>query len=97
MALQIITANRLLDGEVVYFGENAEWIENVSGAMTVEDADGEASLLAAAKTAEASQKIVGAYLMKVKRDASGIHTLSVKEEIRAKGPTVRYDLGKQAR
>ncbi|WP_020593569.1 DUF2849 domain-containing protein [Kiloniella laminariae] len=97
MALQIITANRLLDGEVVYLGENAEWIENLSGAKTVDDADGEANLLAAAKEAEATQKIVGAYLMKVARDAAGIQTLSVKEEIRAKGPTVRYDLGKQAR
>ena len=90
MAFQIMTANRLLGGEVVYLGENAEWTDKFSAAKTVEDNDGEETLLSEAEKAEANQLIVGAYLIKVARDETGIHTLSVKEGIRAKGPTVHY-------
>ncbi|MEH6632216.1 MAG: DUF2849 domain-containing protein [Halopseudomonas aestusnigri] len=93
MALQIMTANRLLGGEVVYFSENAEWTGDFSAAKTVDDSDGAAVLLDEAEKAEANQLIVGPYLVKVERDETGIRTLSVKEGIRAKGPTVHYGHG----
>ena len=93
MALQIMTANRLLGGGVVYFGENAEWTDDFSAAKTVDDSDGAAVLLKEAEKAEANQLIVGPYLIKVERDETGIRTLSVKEGIRAKGPTVHYGHG----
>ncbi len=90
MALQIMTANRLLGGEVVYLGDNAEWTDKFSAAKTAEDKDGADALLSEAEKAEANQLIVGAYLIKVERDETGLRTLSVKEGIRAKGPTVHY-------
>ena len=90
MSLQIMTANRLLGGGVVYFGEDAEWTDHFSSAKAVEDKDGEALLLAEAEKAEANQIIVGPYLIKVGRNEAGLQPLSVKEGIRAKGPTVEY-------
>ena len=95
MALQIMTANRLLGGEVVYLSENAEWTDQFSTAKTAEDKESAAALLNEAEKAEANQLIVGPYLIKVGQDEAGIHPLSVKESIRAKGPTVHYGHGQQ--
>ncbi|WP_179188686.1 DUF2849 domain-containing protein [Kiloniella majae] len=96
MSLQIMTANRLLGGGVVYFGENEEWTDHFASAKAVEDNDGTAALLAEAEKAEANQLIVGPYLIKVERNEAGLQPLSVKEGIRAKGPTVHYGHGTPA-
>ncbi|WP_421780505.1 DUF2849 domain-containing protein [Kiloniella litopenaei] len=96
MSLQIMTANRLLGGGVVYLGENQEWTDHFTAAKAVEDNDGAEALLAEAEKAEANQLIVGPYLIKVERSDTGLQPLSVKEGIRAKGPTVEYGHGSKA-
>jgi hypothetical protein len=40
--------------------------------------------------------VIGPYLIEVTRAASGARPVSHREAIRARGPTVRPDLGKQA-
>ena len=98
MVLQIMTANRLLDGEVVYLTDSGDWSEHYAKARVVEDKDQAEEVQAIAKQAELDHKTVGAYLAKVDRNEDGsIRLISMKESIRAAGPTTRRDLGKQAK
>ena len=98
MKQQMMTANRLLDGEVVYLCDDGTWSEDYSRARVVSDPAEVAEAQTIARDAEQAQTIVGAYLAKVGRADDGtLSLLSMKETIRATGPTTRRDLGKQAR
>ena len=98
MTQQMMTANRLLDGEVVYLCDDCIWSEDYSRARVVADPAEVTEVQTIARDAERAQHIVGAYLAKVARADDGtLKLLSMKETIRATGPTTRRDLGKQAR
>lgn len=93
---QVLTANRLIDGEVVYLAANGAWVEHLEGARLFDaKAEAEASLEVGLQ-AEREQKIVHAYLFDVKQDNGSLKPVKQREIIRAAGPTVRRDLGKQA-
>lgn len=93
---QVITANRLRDGEVVYFAEPGTWVENIHDASVAEGAEGIAKLLEHAKAEARAIEVLDIYPFEVVRDSGGqISPASVREIIRAAGPTVRKDLGKQ--
>jgi hypothetical protein len=96
MPRQLITANRLIDGEVVYLTPDGGWSERIQDAASDDDADIQARLLARGEAAERALEVVGAYLMPVALEAGRLIPLSQREWIRALGPTVRQDLGKQA-
>jgi len=96
MAVQIITANNLRNGEVVYLSLGAKWTENISEALGVESEDALEGMLATAEMAEKNQQVVGIYTLEVTRNDKALIPLSVKERIRSLGPTTRLDLGKQA-
>jgi hypothetical protein len=90
---QVLTANRLTDGEVVYLAPDGAWVERIDGALVLATAaDGEAAL-AKGVEAERNQVLVHAYLFDVTPDRRPV---KMREIIRAAGPTVRRDLGKQA-
>lgn len=95
MTAQILTASRLREGDVVYFTAAGHWSEWLSDA-TVADAETE-SLLARGKRAEAAGDVIDAYLVAVDVAGGRLAPLSQRERIRARGPTVRADLGKQSR
>ena len=92
----ILTANRLDDGAVVYLtraGGWSEWLEDG------EVADSEAravELLRLGAALVAARQVVDPYLIAVRRDGYGVEPLGQREIIRAKGPSIRRDLGKQA-
>jgi hypothetical protein len=90
---QVLTANRLSDGEVVYLAPGGTWVESIAAAQAVTAADSETALAAGA-AAERDLKIVHAYLFDITPDRRPV---KMREVIRAAGPTVRRDLGKQAR
>lgn len=96
MTIQIITANNLRDGEVVYLAAGSKWTENLTDALGVETPDALESMLATAAKAEENRKVVGVYAIPVTRDGDSLAPQSVKERIRSLGPTTRVDLGKQA-
>jgi len=93
-----VTANRLTDGEVVYFSDQGTWVENFSQAVIVDGAEATEALLEKAKTDGFLQVVIDVYPFEVIADetANGFNPASVRELIRAAGPTVRLDLGKQA-
>lgn len=92
---QVLTANRLNDGEVVYLAADGAWVERIEGAQVLASkSEGEAAL-ATGVEAERNQLVVHAYLFDV-TPADATKPVKMREIIRAAGPTVRRDLGKQA-
>ena len=96
MTHQLLTANRLQDGEVVYLTVDGQWSERLQDAVIRHDEEGQAALLATGMAAEESCEIVGPYLMPVMSESGAFVPLSQRERIRALGPSIRRDLGKQA-
>ena len=97
MALKVVTANRLIDGDVVYLtaaGDWSAWLDESGPAETPED---ETALLERAARSVEDRLVVDPYLIPVARDDGRLRPLSQREIIRAAGPSVRTDLGKQAR
>ncbi len=96
MINQVISANRLGDGVVVYLTANSDWTECLAHAQaTAGKEQGEAALdvaFGAVKTC----LVVDPYLIEIDDSGGERRPTLNRELIRAKGPTVRLDLGKQA-
>jgi hypothetical protein len=95
--LKILTANRLVDGEAVWFSAEQRWSETMEGAEIAADATGEAHLEAIGKAASANNEVVDVNLIDVQLIEGAIRPMRLREQIRAAGPTNRTDLGKQAK
>ena len=95
--MKILTANRLADGEAVWFSATGSWAETIVGADIVADKDGETRLETIGKQAYDNNEVVDVNLIDVNVVGSTIQPLRLREVIRAAGPTNRLDLGKQAR
>jgi len=92
---QMLTANRLVDGDVVYWRAGG-WVEAFAdGDVFSAEADAEAAL-DAAREFVADNVMVNPYLFDVSAEADGARPVTEREIIRAAGPTTRSDLGKQA-
>ncbi len=96
MALTVMTANRLREGDVVYLTAEGAWSQWLHEAEVAGGKDGEARLEAAAQAAEAGRLVIGPYLMKVTEEGGRPRPLGTREKIRAKGPTTHPNFGKQA-
>lgn len=86
---QVITANRLRDGLIVYLTKDDSvtgWTETIGYAHIAGEDEIEA-LLATAKTYEDSNVVVGTYAVEI---AGSKVPLTARERIRAAGPSVRY-------
>ena len=95
--LQAVTANRLRDGEVIFLAPGAGWVERLDEAALFEDAAAAETALAAAKAqAEGDQFAVDVYAFDLRVVDGQRVPVKTRERIRALGPTVRIDLGKQA-
>lgn len=92
---QIITANHLAGGDVVFLADNG-WTPNVDRAVVAEDKAALGALEARAAEAEAMNIVVGTYAVEVRREGSRVVPLHYREVMRTKGPTVRPDLGHQS-
>ena len=85
---QVLTASRLLEGDVVYLTAAGGWSERLDEALVIEGQDEEARRLAEAERAVAERRVVGPYLMTVAPSAEGPQPVSQRERIRARrGPT----------
>jgi len=88
-AYQIITANMLRGGEIVYLtlkDDQAGWSQEIRDAYVFEEAHGEEMLRLAGKD-EKANLVISAYAMEI---TGAFEPLSERERIRAKGPTVAY-------
>src|SRR5262249_9349177 len=96
MSVQIITANRLRDGAVVYLGPGYGLVERLEAAQRLVTKDEVEAALAEAARYVRARLIVNPYAVDATETARGLVPARRREVIRAAGPTVRRDLGKQA-
>jgi hypothetical protein len=90
-----VTANRLNDGIAVWLGPEGRWVERLAEALAIPAAEAEAAL-AVVKAAPDAHRLCDPYLIELAETPAGLGAASHRERIRAAGPTVRRDLGKQA-
>ncbi len=91
--MKAITGNELKSGRVVYLSAAGVWTEHLKDAAVFADDAADVALEAAqARVLD----IADVYLIDVAEDAAPAGRAALKETIRAAGPTVREDLGKQA-
>jgi uncharacterized protein DUF2849 len=93
---QVLTANRLADGEVVFLTRAGDWSLSVDEAALAQEPDAIKALEARGREAEAANIVTGSYLFEAERREGRVLALHIRERIRTLGPTVRLDLGKQA-
>ena len=92
---QILTANTLGQGEVVYFNAEHGWVLGIEQAEILADENAKSALEAASEWVR-RREIVNPYLFAVRVEGGQVTPVKAREVIRAAGPTVRRDLGKQA-
>lgn len=88
MTEQVLTANRLRDGAVVYLTTGGDWSEDIDEARRAAPAEAEAELVPLGARAVAACEVVGPYLIEVEAGAGRVLPRSLRERIRAFGPTV---------
>lgn len=96
MALKAITANRLRDGTVVFLGPEGRWVESLDEAALFDGAEADAALADARERSDRDRFGVDVYAFELSVEDGRRRPVKTRERIRAFGPTVRADLGKQA-
>jgi hypothetical protein len=91
---QMLTANRLRDGDVLYW-RDGDWVLALTDGEVFADPAAADAALAAAGASVKGNLVVAPYLFDVKVADGVIRPVKEREIIRAKGPTVRGE-GKQS-
>ncbi|MBL6938776.1 MAG: DUF2849 domain-containing protein [Alphaproteobacteria bacterium] len=91
---QMLTANRLRDGEVLYW-RAGNWVLTLAEGEVFADPKAADAALAAAARYVKENSVVAPYLFDVRVADGVIKPVKEREIIRARGPTVRGE-GKQA-
>lgn len=95
--MKVITANRLLDGEVVWLGKNGDWQPELPSVHLLEDKKDIAAALAVARRAVLSREIIEPYEVDIALEGGRPVPQRLRERIRAAGPTILPELAKQIR
>lgn len=93
---QIVTANRLRDGLVVYLSADGGWSDRIGDAVEAADEVAARELMETANRSEIECRIVGPYLVKVENAADGPAPVEHREAVRVSGPTVQTSLNRGA-
>lgn len=88
---QIITANRLVDGAVVYQTADGTWSTNIDDSETLDEGDAAKAALTRAEEAEVACEVIAPYSIDVRVHGRRITPKRFREEIRAFGPTDDID------
>ena len=89
--MRALTANRLIDGEVVFW-RKGEWVEQFAEADLFDDDAGE---IAEGHAKNQPTVVIDAYLIDLVESEGRLVPLSYRERIRALGPTNHLHHGKQ--
>jgi hypothetical protein len=89
---RVITANRLIDGAVVWRDATGCWCADVDRAAASDDDDAVALMLAGARSEETEGVVMGPYEVEVEVEQTAVSRrvlpIRLRERIRAGGPTV---------
>jgi len=86
--LQVIIANKLQDGFVVFLTEAGDWSNRIADAALASDESAGARLLEQAKAAESANQVIDPYLIDITIENDKRIPTEYREYIRAVGPTV---------
>src|SRR4051812_36588706 len=84
-----LTANRLRDGLPVYRTEDGGWSPQFAAAGQLATAAEAEAIAAAAGAVNGKDAVVGPYAVTVEVDGATVRPTSLRERIRAEGPTVQ--------
>ena len=87
----VVTANRLRDGRVVWYGPNDTWVERIAGAAIFPVADDGVAVEQAQIWAR-REVVVDVYAVPVETENDDVVPVTMRERVRAEGPSVRTDL-----
>jgi len=94
VSVQIVTANRLRDGAVVYLTATQHWSEEFAASAVFRDDAAAQLALDGAGAAVKARLVVGPYLAEAKETAEGLQPINARERIRAsRQPTITVDAG----
>ncbi|MGI9350893.1 MAG: DUF2849 domain-containing protein [Rhizobiaceae bacterium] len=92
---KVVTANDLLEGDVIYMKQDGEWSRRHNEAALFEDENSANDALA--KAHKQADLLVGAYLADAQLGKDGKpEPVHFREEFRTRGPSNYPDHGKQA-
>jgi predicted nucleic acid-binding protein len=86
-ALQILTANRLADGAVVYLTASGTWTSEIARSVVAREERAAAALLARGQRDAETAIVVAPYLIAAVEGEEGPRAASLREQIRAAGPS----------
>ena len=89
--MQMIIANRLVDGAVVFLAPQDRWSASIDGGLVIDDSAEAERLLRVAKEDEQQCVVIDPNLIEVVVEHGRPRPLAIREAIRAFGPTVRTD------
>jgi hypothetical protein len=84
----MIIANRLTDGLVVFYTSGGDWSSEIDQGLVLDDPDEQERRLSDAKSQEERCVVIDPYLIEVASDSGHLRPTSIREAIRAFGPTV---------
>jgi len=94
MTVQVVTANRLRDGVIVWLTSDLKWSEDYADSKVLRDEAEANAALEAAGIDVKTRLVVGPYLAEFKETPEGLQAASARERIRAsKLPTITPDQG----
>jgi hypothetical protein len=94
MNIQVVTANRLRDGAIVWLTPERRWSEEFTASLPLRDEAAAEAALESTKADVKARLVVGPYLAEVKETPEGLQATSARERIRAsRGPTIAADHG----
>jgi hypothetical protein len=93
---EMIAASRLSDGLVVFLDAEGGWTEDFHRGLVLTDPAAKQAAVARGEAAAAANLVVEPYPIELEMRAGHLAPKALRERIRATGPTVRLDLGKQA-
>ena len=91
---QVVTANRLFDGAVVFLGVDQSWVERLDRAAAYDSKDAVEAGLARAKRDEENNLVVDVYAIDVSTHGGAVVPTKLRELIRARGPTIHPEYAK---
>ncbi len=95
--MKVLTANRLVDGEVVWLAPDGRWADTLQAAEVAATPERQAALAEIGKQAAVRNEVVDVDLIDVNVIDGTIVPVRLRERIRAAGPSIHPELGKQAR
>ena len=95
--MQVLTANRLNDGEAVWLAADHSWVDVIDAAEIARDDAAARRIAGVGEASRLRNEVVDVNLIDIDLVSGRIAPRRLRERIRAAGPSNRTDLGKQSR